>query len=68
MAVNEPGWILKAPDAEKRNKNGVKAVMTTEGSKKHKKKNILYIRTSYVGVIFDTAATLYYIASTGHHR
>ena len=38
MAVNEPGWILKAPDAEKRNKNGVKAVMTTGGSKKHKKK------------------------------
>ena len=38
MAVNEPGWILKAPDAEKRNKNGVKAVMTTEGSKKHEKK------------------------------
>jgi hypothetical protein len=38
MAVNEPGWILKAPDAEKRNKNGVKAVMTTKDHKKHKKK------------------------------
>ena len=43
MAVNEPGWILKAPDAEKRNKNGVKAVMTTKDHKNAKRNYIQII-------------------------